>query len=147
MIREHPAGLCLMVLAMVWGWGLGCGPAGEPDSGVAPPDGTAVLPEAEAVRPVEIVRTNDYSEGVVIDHEGNIYFSHERVITVVTPEGEDRVWAENRRAQRPQDSRRRHPPGLRRHPSRRAASGCRRKHAGTGFHRMRGQAAGGDPTT
>ena len=47
MVREHPAGLRLMVLAMVWGWGLGCAPAGEPDSGVAPPAETAVLPEAE----------------------------------------------------------------------------------------------------
>ena len=94
MNRECPTRLWLSTLLIFWGWGLGCGPAGELDSGVAPPDGTAVLPEAEAVRPVEIVRTNDYSEGVVIDHEGNIYFSHERVITVVSPEGEDRVWAE-----------------------------------------------------
>ena len=94
MNRECPTRLWLSTLLIFWGWGLGCGPAGEPDSGVAPPAETAVLPEAEAVQPVEIVRTNDYSEGVVIDHEGNIYFSHEKVITVVTPEGEDRVWAE-----------------------------------------------------
>ena len=94
MNRECPTRLWLSTLLIFWGWGLGCVPAGEPDSGVAPPDGTAVLPEAEAVRPVEIVRTNHYSEGVVIDHEGNIYFSHETVITVVTPKGEDRVWAE-----------------------------------------------------
>ena len=112
MIRKQPAGLRLMVLAMVWGWGLGCAPAGEPDFGVAPPDGTAVLPEAEAVQPVEIVRTNDYSEGVVIDHEGNIYFSHERVITVVSPRGRGPGVGRDRRAQRPQDSARRHPPGL-----------------------------------
>ena len=94
MNRECPTRLWLSTLLIFWGWGLGCAPAGEQDSGVAPPAPTAVLPEAEAVRPVEIVRTNDYSEGVVIDHEGNIYFSHEKVITVVTPEGEDRVWAE-----------------------------------------------------
>ena len=94
MIREHSAVFSFMVLAMVWGWSLGCGPAGEQDSEIAPSDKTVVLPEAEAVQPVEIVRTNDYSEGVVIDHEGNIYFSHEKVITVVTPDGEHRVWAE-----------------------------------------------------
>ena len=94
MIREHSAGFRLMVSAMVWGWSLGCIPAGEPDYGVVAPAGTVVLPEADAVQPVEIVRTNDYSEGVVIDHEGNIYFSHERVITVVSPDGKHRVWAE-----------------------------------------------------
>jgi gluconolactonase len=94
MNRECPTRLWLSTLLIFWAWGLSCAPTGEPDSGVAPPAETAVLPEAEAVRPVEIVRTNDYSEGVVIDHEGNIYFSHEKVITVVTPEGEDRVWAE-----------------------------------------------------
>ena len=94
MNRECPTRLWLSTLLIFWGWGLSCAPTGEQDSGVAPPAPTAVLPEAEAVRPVEIVRTNDYSEGVVIDQEGNIYFSHEKVITVVTPEGEDRVWAE-----------------------------------------------------
>jgi len=94
MIREHSAGIPFVVLAMVWSWGTGCGPAGEQDSGSVPPDRTVVLPEAEAIQTVEIVRTNDYSEGVVIDHEGNIYFSHEKVITVVTPDGKHRVWAE-----------------------------------------------------
>ncbi len=94
MIREHSAGFRLVTLALVWGWSLGCGPAGEQDSGIAPSDKKLALPEAEAVQPVEIVRTNDYSEGVVIDHEGNIYFSHEKVITVVAPDGKHRVWAE-----------------------------------------------------
>ena len=94
MNRNYSTGLWLNTLLIFWGWSLGCGPAGEPGSGVVSPAETAVLPEAEAVEPVEIVRTNDYSEGVVIDHEGNIYFSHQRVITVVTPEGAHRVWVE-----------------------------------------------------
>ena len=51
MIREHLAGFSLMVLAMVWSWGLGCGPAGVPDSGVATEAETAALPEAKSVQP------------------------------------------------------------------------------------------------
>jgi gluconolactonase len=47
----------------------------------------ADLPANDAIKPVEIVRTGDYSEGVVVDHEGNLYFSHEAVITKVTPDG------------------------------------------------------------
>ncbi|PMB14218.1 gluconolaconase [Fischerella thermalis CCMEE 5282] len=55
----------------------------------------ALLPPAEAVKPMEIVRSNEYSEGVVIDHEGNIYFSHGKSITVLNPDGTNpRIWAE-----------------------------------------------------
>jgi gluconolactonase len=52
------------------------------------------LPAETAVKPVEVTRTNDYSEGVVVDHAGNLYFSHEKVITVVQPDGVTRSWAE-----------------------------------------------------
>ena len=52
------------------------------------------LPPEDGVKPVEIVRTNDYSEGVVVDHEGNLYFSHEKVITKVAPDGKSEIWAE-----------------------------------------------------
>ncbi|MEO6812206.1 MAG: hypothetical protein ABI353_24115, partial [Isosphaeraceae bacterium] len=57
----------------------------------------ADLPPDDAVTPAEVVRTGDYSEGVVVDHEGNLYFSHGKVITKVhlngaTPRAE--VWAE-----------------------------------------------------
>ncbi len=41
----------------------------------------ADLPASDAVKPVEVVRTGDYSEGVVVDHEGNLYFSHEKIVT------------------------------------------------------------------
>ena len=94
MNRDYPTRLWLSTLLIFCGWGVGCSPAGEPDTQVSPPAKGAMLPEADSIQPVEIVRTDDYSEGVVIDYDGNIYFSHEKVITVVTPEGEDRVWAE-----------------------------------------------------
>lgn len=55
----------------------------------------ADLPAAESVKPVEVVKTGDYSEGVVVDHEGNLYFSHGKIITKVKPDGSDPVtWAE-----------------------------------------------------
>jgi gluconolactonase len=55
----------------------------------------ADLPPEDAVKPVEVVRTGDYSEGVVVDHEGNLYFSHGKVITKVGPDGgRAEVWAE-----------------------------------------------------
>lgn len=55
----------------------------------------ADLPPAEAVKPVEVVRTDDYSEGVVVDHQGRLYFSHGKVISRWSPDGKfDEVWAE-----------------------------------------------------
>ena len=52
-------------------------------------------PQAEAaVKPVEVVRTNDYTEGVVVDHDGNLYFSHEKIVTKVTPDGKTSTWAQ-----------------------------------------------------
>ncbi len=57
--------------------------------------GKADLPLSDAVEPVEVVRTGDYSEGVVVDHDGNLYFSHGRVITKTTPDGgKSSIWAE-----------------------------------------------------
>ena len=54
----------------------------------------ADLPPAEAVKPVEVVRTGDYSEGVVVDHDGNLYFSHGKIITIVATDGKASTWAE-----------------------------------------------------
>lgn len=51
-------------------------------------------PPAESVKPVEVVRTGDYSEGVVVDHDGNLYFSHEKLVTKVTPDGNASTWFE-----------------------------------------------------
>jgi gluconolactonase len=52
------------------------------------------LPPADAVKPAEVVRTGDFSEGVVVDHDGNLYFSHGKLITKTTPEGKAATWAE-----------------------------------------------------
>lgn len=54
----------------------------------------ADLPPADAVKPVEVARTGDYTEGVVVDHAGNLYISHGKIITKVTPRGEASTWAE-----------------------------------------------------
>lgn len=59
----------------------------------APVAVAAELPPEESIQPVEVVRTGDYSEGVVVDHDGNIYFSHEKIITKVTPDGKAATWA------------------------------------------------------
>jgi gluconolactonase len=45
------------------------------------------LPPAEQITPIEVLLTPDYTEGVVIDHEGNLYFSHGRVITRLDKDG------------------------------------------------------------
>ncbi len=52
------------------------------------------LPPSDGVKPVKILEQGDYSEGVVLDGEGNLYFSHGRIITVVAPDGSHRIWAE-----------------------------------------------------
>ena len=41
-----------------------------------------------------MVRTGDYTEGVVVDHQGNLYFSHEKIVTKVTPAGNASTWAQ-----------------------------------------------------
>jgi gluconolactonase len=55
---------------------------------------TADLPPESEVHPVEIVRTGDYTEGVVVDQAGNLYFSHEKIVTKVAPDGTTTTWAE-----------------------------------------------------
>lgn len=52
------------------------------------------LPASNAVKPIEIVITNDYTEGVVVDHDGNLYFSHGKIITKTTPSGVTSTFAE-----------------------------------------------------
>ena len=42
---------------------------------------------ADGPEPVELLRTNDYSEGIVLDHQGNLYFSHGKIITRMRPDG------------------------------------------------------------
>ena len=56
----------------------------------------ADLPANDAVKPVEVVKTGDYSEGVVVDRDGNLYFSHGKIITKVYASGPKKsdTWAE-----------------------------------------------------
>ena len=57
---------------------------------------TRDLPPESAVTPTEVVKTGDYSEGVVVDHDGNLYFSHEKIVTKVDFSGPKLIdtWAE-----------------------------------------------------
>ena len=57
------------------------------------PATAADLPVERDVKPVEVVRTNDYSEGAVVDHQGNLYISHEKIITKVAADGTATTWA------------------------------------------------------
>ena len=54
----------------------------------------ADLPDDKKVQPKEIVLVPEYSEGVVFDHDGNIYISHGKIISKVTPDGKASKWAE-----------------------------------------------------
>jgi gluconolactonase len=54
----------------------------------------AELPPENAVKPIEVILTHDYTEGVVVDHDGNLYISHGKVVTKITPEGKATLWAE-----------------------------------------------------
>ena len=55
----------------------------------------ADLPAAGGVKPVEIYKTGDYSEGVVVDHAGSLYFSHAKIVTKLRPDGSmAETWAE-----------------------------------------------------
>jgi gluconolactonase len=53
----------------------------------------ATLPDPAQIKPEPVVITNDYTEGVVLDHAGNLYFSHGTKITKVTPDGKASDWA------------------------------------------------------
>ena len=46
------------------------------------------------VNPIEIARVPTYTEGVVVDHDGNLYVSHADHISKITPEGELSLWAQ-----------------------------------------------------
>lgn len=60
-------------------------------AGAAPAD----LPPNDGVVPVQVTCTGDYSEGVVVDRDGNLYFSHGKVITKVAPDSRKaETWAE-----------------------------------------------------
>ncbi|MEH2406077.1 SMP-30/gluconolactonase/LRE family protein [Nostoc sp.] len=53
------------------------------------------LPPADIIKPIEVLRSQKYSEGVVVDGEGNLYFSQTKAgtITILPPNGTPRLWA------------------------------------------------------
>ena len=53
-----------------------------------------ILPSQKTVKPIKVLQEDEYTEGVVIDYEGNIYFSHGKHITILEPDGTNRIWAE-----------------------------------------------------
>ena len=53
----------------------------------------ADLPANDAVKPVEIIRVPSYCEGIVFDHHGYGYISHNETITRVAPSGKGTVWS------------------------------------------------------
>jgi gluconolactonase len=53
------------------------------------------LPAEGEVKAELVILTGDYTEGVVVDHAGWVYFSHEKIITRMKPDGsEATTWAE-----------------------------------------------------
>lgn len=52
------------------------------------------LPAEDQVKPVPVLITNDYTEGVVVDHDGNLYISHGKIVTKVAPDGKASTWAD-----------------------------------------------------
>ena len=56
--------------------------------------GTIVAASPQAPETGEVARVPTYTEGIVFDHDGNAYISHDRFITRVTSSGEAAIWAE-----------------------------------------------------
>lgn len=53
------------------------------------------LPPNESITPTLVLQTERYTEGVVYDDQGNLYFSQTKAgtISVLTPEGSCQIWA------------------------------------------------------
>lgn len=56
--------------------------------------GTLVPAASQTLEIEEVVRVPTYTEGIVFDHDGNAYISHDKFITRVAPAGEKTIWAE-----------------------------------------------------
>ncbi|NEQ28793.1 MAG: SMP-30/gluconolactonase/LRE family protein, partial [Microcoleus sp. SIO2G3] len=55
-----------------------------------------MLPDSDRITPIQILETEYYTEGVVFDAQGNLYFSETKPgrISVLTPTGDCRIWAQ-----------------------------------------------------
>jgi gluconolactonase len=56
---------------------------------------TAVPGPQATQQPVEVARTDEFSEGPVFDYVGNFFFTHGRFVTRVDPDGNSTVWIES----------------------------------------------------
>lgn len=65
------------------------------DTDVAASSPEKRLPPAYLVTPMKVLQSDRYSEGVVFDREGNLYFSQTKAgtITVLKPDGSRSIWA------------------------------------------------------
>lgn len=66
-----------------------------PEAAVKATSMKAKLPPAYLITPMKVLESNKYTEGVVFDREGNLYFSETEAgtITVLSPNGSRRLWA------------------------------------------------------
>lgn len=66
-----------------------------PDAVVAATLPETNLPPAYLVTPMPVAQSDNYTEGVVFDRQGNLYFSQTKAgtITVLAPDGSRRLWA------------------------------------------------------
>lgn len=53
---------------------------------------TATSTPAPPSEPIPVAQVGQFTEGIVIDHDGNLYVSHEDQISKVTPDGEVSAW-------------------------------------------------------
>lgn len=53
------------------------------------------LPPAYLITPMLVLQTDQYTEGIVFDSVGNLYFSQTKAgtITVMAPDGQVKIWA------------------------------------------------------
>ncbi|MBD2088881.1 SMP-30/gluconolactonase/LRE family protein [Microcoleus sp. FACHB-1515] len=57
---------------------------------------TMILPDGDRIQPIQVLETEYYTEGVVFDARGNLYFSETKPgrISILSPAGNCQVWAE-----------------------------------------------------
>ena len=53
---------------------------------------THPLPDPARIRPIEVLKLDSYSEGPVVDRQGNLYISHGTAVSKLTPEGRLTQW-------------------------------------------------------
>lgn len=66
-----------------------------PKTAVAATLSEATLPPAYLITPILVLQSDKYTEGVVFDRKGNLYFSQTKAgtITVLAADGSRRIWA------------------------------------------------------